>query len=117
MRTHPVHLETPAPLIAAFDLVRVVVSARLGVLRDAGGLHSAISALLPLLDAERKAAGPATVAMLIAVFAMLRLETRGAHARSDFPKRLPDARRRKMTLSEALAFARSHASFPIMRSA
>jgi L-aspartate oxidase len=117
MRTHPVHLETPAPLIADLDPVRAVVSARLGVLRDGDGLHSAISALLPLLDAERQEAGPATVAMLIAVFAMLRTETRGAHARSDFPKRLPHARRRKMTLSEALAIARSHASFPVMRSA
>lgn len=117
MRTKPVHTERFAPAAATLDPVRKIVSAHLGVLRDGEGLQFAISGLLPLLDAERQAAGPATVALLIAVFAMLRMETRGAHARSDFPTRLPDAQRRKMTLSEALDAARIHASFPAIRSA
>lgn len=117
VRTQPGHIDDQAPAAAILHPVREIVSTHLGVLRNEEGLQTAISALLPLLHGERQAAGPATVALLMAVFAILRTETRGAHARSDFPQRLPVVQRRKMTLPEALDVARTHAFFPIMRSA
>jgi L-aspartate oxidase len=60
------------------------VCTHLGVLRDGEGLRSAVSELLPLIDPAQPEAQPATVALLMAVFALSRTETRGAHARTDF---------------------------------
>ncbi|CCM79131.1 L-aspartate oxidase [Rhizobium mesoamericanum] len=94
----------PAP-DAAF--VRALVSRHLGVLRNAGALEKAITALLPLAETDGPAADPAIVALAIAVFAMLRKESRGAHARSDYPLKLPVAERRFMTLADVFDVARA----------
>jgi len=106
--------ETFAPDLT---LVRPIVSRHLGVLRNAGAIHGAIAALLPLCESEGPATDPALVALLIAVFASLRLESRGAHARTDFPLKLPYAQRRMMNLSDALDIARSVIAHSIARSA
>ena len=111
----PKHLpETIAPDAA---LVRPIVSRHLGVLRNAGAIHGAIAALLPLCESEGPGADPALVALLIAVFASLRTESRGAHARTDFPLKLPYAQRRMMNLSDALDIARSVTPYSLARSA
>jgi L-aspartate oxidase len=99
------------------SLVRPIVSRHLGVLRNAGAIHGAIAALLPLVESEGPAADPAIVALLIAVFASLRTESRGAHARTDFPLKLQRTQRRMMHLSDALDIARSVIPYSFARSA
>ncbi|WFU12649.1 L-aspartate oxidase (plasmid) [Rhizobium sp. CB3090] len=99
------------------SLVRPIVSRHLGVLRNAGAIHGAIAALLPLVESEGPAADPAIVALLIAVFASLRTESRGAHARTDFPLKLKNAQRRSMRLTDALDIARSVIPYSFARSA
>jgi L-aspartate oxidase len=106
--------QAPATVIAS---VRSIVSTHLGVLRDGEGLRTALSQLLPLLDPAQPEAQPAVVALIMAVFAMSRTETRGAHARTDFPQRMKRAHRQKMTLADAVEAARLLTSEPALRSA
>lgn len=94
----------PAPDAGA---VRPIVSRHLGVTRDAAGLSSAIVRLLPLAGGTGPAAAPARVALMMAVCALARTESRGAHARTDFPACAPSPRRSRITLAEALAAARA----------
>ncbi|MDL2408716.1 L-aspartate oxidase [Rhizobium calliandrae] len=110
----PNYAHSPAP---DASLVRPIVSRHLGVLRNAGAIHGAIAALLPLAESEGQAADPAIVALLIAVFANLRTESRGAHARTDFPLKLQQTQRRTMRLKDALDIARSVIPYSFARSA
>ena len=105
----------PGPSSTA--LVRPIVSRHLGVLRNAGAMHGAIAALMPLAEEEGPASDPAVVALAIAVFASLRNESRGAHARTDFPLKHPAARRRTMTLAQVLESAHAATSQDFARSA
>lgn len=97
--------------------IRRIVSAHLGVLRNGGTIHGAMGALLPFVEKEGPATDPATVALLIAAFAALRTESRGAHARTDFPLKHVRAKRQKMNFPQVLNFARAIASDPLARSA
>lgn len=81
-----------------------IVSAALGLTRSATDLARAIEALLPVATSDGPAGDPAIVALMMAVSATKRKESRGAHFRTDFPDRLC-AQRSQLTLSEALEFA------------
>ncbi len=107
-----------ADLPPAADLseIRPVVSRNLGLLRNAGTIHCAIARLLPHVEHGGPEEDPALVALAIAVFAALRQESRGAHARTDFPLRLGCAHRRRMSLDGILDAARNMAPHRLARS-
>lgn len=107
---------TPAslPPVADPGPIRALVSRELGVQRDADGLGRAIAALLPLAEGAGSVSDPAIVALSLAVFAALRRESRGAHARADHPRTLPEATSRRMTLAEIRAHARTLLPEPIL---
>lgn len=92
------------------DMVRAIVSQHLGVLRKHDGLLSAIHDLAPLAETYDAAA----VALVIAVAAYQRTESRGAHARSDYPHKHASAVRSLMTLADALQFSRDMLHPPLL---
>jgi L-aspartate oxidase len=75
--------------IESLNLVRAVMTRHVGVLRDADGLARAIAELLPL---ARLGSLAAEAALMIAVAAFERQESRGGHARTDFPAQGEPAR-------------------------
>ncbi|GGG03731.1 L-aspartate oxidase [Rhizobium wenxiniae] len=105
------------PVSSDLSFVRPIVSRSLGVLRNSQTIRSAIGSLLPLVEKDGAATDPALVAISIAVFALMREESRGAHARTDYPLSLPDARRRRMTFSAVLATAREMAPLSLIHTA
>lgn len=79
--------------------LRRTMAQHAGVERDAAGLKR----LLDDLDQLERANGPADAlltARFIAAGALARTESRGAHARSDFPETAPDAVHTELTLSQ-----------------
>lgn len=89
----------PAPL-------RALLSRSLGVVRDGEGLSAAAQALLPHVERNGRISDPAAIGLMIAVAALQRRESRGAHCRADFPHHAAAAARSEITLSAALAAAR-----------
>jgi L-aspartate oxidase len=87
--------------------VRPIMSRQVGLLRDREGLQTAIRALWALAATAGPSADPATLGLMLAVAALRREESRGAHARTDFPARSPAAaQRQSLRLCEATDAAR-----------
>ncbi|MGH6775114.1 L-aspartate oxidase [Brucella tritici] len=101
---HPVPVSLPQS--ADPEPVRRIVSSHLGLLRDEEGLRSAITTLLPLAETDDAAA----VALVAAVAAFERRESRGSHARTDHPQKHAEAKRRFHTFETAFALARDIAA-------
>ncbi|RWH67927.1 L-aspartate oxidase [Mesorhizobium sp.] len=87
--------------------IRPILSRTLGVLRTGEELSDAIAALLPVALGNTAASDPAAVGLMIAVAAWRREESRGAHFRTDFPRKAALARRSHLGLDEALGAARA----------
>ncbi|GGC94468.1 L-aspartate oxidase [Chelatococcus reniformis] len=98
----PLHHVPPAPRT---ERVRGLVSRHLGVIRDGDGLTEATASLLPLAREGRAAADPALVGLMMAVAALRRTESRGAHLRADCPGRAPHPAHARLTLEQAVAHA------------
>jgi L-aspartate oxidase len=86
--------------------VRNILSRGVGVLRDESGLRWTIQVLLPLACGGGPDSDPALIGLMIALSALRRQESRGAHWRTDFPSR-GAAQRSTLQLAEALAAART----------
>ncbi|WP_441231884.1 L-aspartate oxidase [Tardiphaga sp. 215_C5_N2_1] len=86
--------------------VRPILSRAAGVLRDGEGLRAAARALYPLAISQQAASDPAIVGLMIVIAALRRQESRGAHARTDFPKHTSLAQRSTLRLDDALQAAR-----------
>jgi L-aspartate oxidase len=86
--------------------VREIMSRAAGVLRDRDGLKEAVQALLPLTRVGLGPSDPAIVGLMIVVAALQRRESRGAHARTDFPDAATTAQRNVLRLDDAIETAR-----------
>lgn len=95
-----------APPLPDPTAVRPILSRALGVTRDGPRLEEAARALLGLFRAGTAAADPAAVGLMIAVAALSREESRGAHWRDDFPQTDPVVRRSRRDLDTAIETAR-----------
>jgi L-aspartate oxidase len=87
------------------EAIRTIVTRHLGLFRHERGLETAVAHLARLVLRDGVASDPAIVALLVAVFALGRRESRGAHARTDFPAPASVASRQAMTLAAALDLA------------
>ncbi|MET4389638.1 L-aspartate oxidase [Bradyrhizobium sp. F1.4.3] len=105
---------------AVVKRLRAMMSACVGVIRDADGLADAVRSFATL---EREATSialrnMATAALLVAASAWTRRESRGAHFRSDHPADMPVLMQRTMTtLAAAHEVAESLTEHPLPRSA
>jgi L-aspartate oxidase len=93
--------------------VRSILSRAAGVLRDGEGLRAAARALYPLAVSQHAASDPAIVGLMIVIAALHRQESRGAHARTDFPKHAHLAKRSTLRLDDALETARDRVAEPV----
>lgn len=105
---------TPVP-----GRVPMIMSRGLGILRDYDGLVRAAASLLPLTEFPCPEADPALVALMVAVAAVQRQESRGAHSRTDFPRADPAFARRSFLTWEVAQRAAQDivSSLPHVRSA
>ena len=86
--------------------LRAIISDAIGVLRDRDRLLAGIELLLPMALSDGPQSDPALVALLIAVAALDRRESRGGHFRTDWTEADPwQARSRLLTMSDALRMA------------
>ncbi len=113
----PLGKTPPMPSAPETRAVRPIVSRNLGVLRNAAGIQQAIGELLPMAEGNDFGGDPAIVALLVAVSASLRTESRGAHARTDYPLKHPVAQCSRITLEHALEIARAASPSNFARSA
>ena len=89
-------------------LIRPILSRAAGVLRDGDGLRAAARVLSPLAASQQAVSDPAIVALMIVIAALRREETRGAHARTDFPEHAIRTTRTTLRLRGAFDAAQNY---------
>jgi L-aspartate oxidase len=97
--------DLPAGGPANLAPVRKIMSRAVGVLRDGEGLRDAVAALFALARDGDASNDAALVGLMIAVAAQHREESRGAHARTDFPAAAAGAQRSTLRLEDAMRAA------------
>jgi L-aspartate oxidase len=114
----PLAISVPPPPDPAS--IRPLLSHALGVARDGGELKRAAAALLALALSHDPVSDPAAVGLMIAIAALQREDSLGAHFRTDFPRRAEVVARSRLRLKQAIDAARelaSDTSIPLARSA
>lgn len=108
-RHRPLVALPEATLEAAETRLRAIMTAHVGVIRDANGLSLACREIFDILRAAGRSPhikNMATSALLVAAAAKARLESRGGHFRADFPAAdAAQAHRTYLTLADALEIA------------
>jgi L-aspartate oxidase len=99
------------------DAVRPILSRAAGVMRDRESLQSAVGPLAALARFGSATTDPALVALMIAVAALRREHSVGAHYRVDFPERPATPTRSRLTLAEVFADAKAVAPRSLARQA
>jgi len=112
----PIRSFGAAPSSSVRDAVRPILSRAAGVLRDRERLGCAIGSLAALARFA-SAADPASVGLMIAVAALRREHSLGAHSRTDFPHRPAEPIHSRLTLAEAFADAEAVAPRSLVRQA
>jgi len=92
--------------------VREVLSRHAGVLRDAAGLSAAAADLVAMADGQGASADPALLGLMMVVAMGRRTESRGGHARTDFPEKGVGLARREVLTWEEIRKARGSAPGP-----
>lgn len=110
-------IAAPMPPAPTPGPVRDIASSSLGVIRHGDGLRDAIASLLPLAKGASASADPAAIALMIAVSALQREESRGAHYRLDHPTRNASPYHSRLTLEAAISAAENLISAPLAWSA
>lgn len=95
-------LPATVPPPADATAIRPILSGAAGVLRSGAELEEAARMLRPLAEQRGPAADPAIVALMIAVSALRRRESRGAHHRTDAPAPAAHAERGFLRLRDVL---------------
>ncbi|MGX9181783.1 L-aspartate oxidase [Mesorhizobium sp. BHbdii] len=98
-------LPTIVPLRPDPSPIRRLASDALGIVRNGKALRETVTTLLSIAVGGQAAADPALVAMLIAIAALGREESRGSHYRSDFTGREAAAVSSRLTLCTAMETA------------
>ncbi|ESY78562.1 hypothetical protein X739_31820 [Mesorhizobium sp. LNHC220B00] len=98
-------------------LLPIAVRNGLGVIRDGQALSDTVETLLPIAVRNTGASDPALIALMIAIAALRREESRGSHCRSDFPTRRAQARTSRLTFASAMTVAAELILRPAERSA
>jgi L-aspartate oxidase len=94
-------LPATVPIRPDASPVRPLVSNALGIVRNGKSLRDTVATLLPISVGDTAAANPALVALLMAIAALRREESRGSHYRADFPARDAAAHPSRLTLCTA----------------
>ena len=89
--------------------IRPILSRAAGIVREGETLAAAIGPLAEMAASNQPAADPAAVALMIAVAALRREHSLGAHYRTDFPSPPTERVRSRLTLDEAFAAAAAYA--------
>lgn len=102
--------ETDLVISDNLSVVKKIMQKDLNIIRNQDSLRSAIQQLLVLVDEHKKdfryVLNAERIALMIAVSAFLRKESRGAHYRQDYPLTLPKACRSFLNFNQAYQYAK-----------